>query len=628
MKKAVFALLTSALFIFTLAPLQSVLSASCDDASKIFSSSYKLTFSFDKKGDAKVSQIVSLKNLVSDCFASEYSLRINSTKIKRVSGKDSLGNMAIKVVKSEPSSLIVAKINNEVIGKNKTAVLNLSYTIEDLAERQGLIWYVTVPQIATDEKVTSYKLTITAPKDFGKIFTIEPTAEKISYGKNQTRISYNKSGAFGKNILVNFGDKQEIKFKLKVPFENKNLLSKEFTIFIPPESQKQQILFRALNPRPTKMSVDNEDNISAHYVVRSGTLQQVEIEGIAKVIGADGRFTFPGALTEAEVELYKKGGKYVQAQDVLIQQKAKELKNAQAIHEFVIKYLKFDTAAFNSGKEQRKGAAKLLRAGGRTTNLGFVDLFTALTKAAGIPSREVLGFTIESSSQSTPVFVGDPLNTDKMIVWAQIYDTDKKIWINIDPTWSRTTGADYRSENFSDRVALFYSNSGDNLDNLSQLASLAENIEVTAVKEAVEFKPDVGLKVEADQAFAGFPVELTVTIKNESGITFTGGSLTLAGEKIDLLGRAEVNLPLIFPFEERIFKFKIRAGDLFNSTKGRVNVKLNLTGGATKVDKSADTEVLVKAFFTFGFQQALLFILVMLLLGGFWAPKLLKNRKK
>jgi hypothetical protein len=66
----------------------------------------------------------------------------------------------------------------------------------------------------------------------------------------------------------------------------------------------------------------------------------------------------------------------------------------------------------------------------------FTDLFVAIARAAGIPTREINGYAYTENPEIQPLsLVADVLHS-----WPEYYDKDKGAWIPIDPTWGSTTG--------------------------------------------------------------------------------------------------------------------------------------------------------------------------------------------
>lgn len=628
MKKSFRVFLAVLLIVIFFSPLSKVRGSDCKDASKIFSSSYNLVFSFDEKGDAHVTQKVGLKNLVEDCVAKEYALKINSTKIQFLSGADSQGALIVKTKKDKNSTLISARLNDFVIGKNKTVVFQLHYKIRELAKKQGLIWTLTVPQIAASEKIETYSLKLLVPSNFGEVFMISPKPRTISTGKKQTTVTFSKNKILNRTVSASFGKDQEITFQLKAQLENTGFLSKKIVLPLPADGQKQQILFTSINPKPAKITLDGMGNYLAEYHLPADKSIEVSIKGVTKIPGENKNFSPPVKITSSKLEKMISPSRYLQTQDRLIQKKAKELETADAIYDFVTNYLEYDTDGFKARNSARKGALDSLNKKTPATSLDFVDLFVALAKAAGLPSREVFGFALSDGKGFKPSFVGEPLNTTNLHVWAQIYDNDKNTWVNYDPTWANTSGIDYIRGEFSDRFILFISPNGEDIDILKNFSLSADNVKIVGAKKSADFTPKVNLELSTDQAFAGFPTDLKIKLENKSGVTLSNGKIITTVENIVLLGDKEIEIEPLLPYETKTHKVRLRAGDIFKTTQGKAAVSLEALSGRDKIVLSKEKSILVASFFSLGVQQILLIILITLLIIGVVVPKLQTGRKR
>ena len=74
--------------------------------------------------------------------------------------------------------------------------------------------------------------------------------------------------------------------------------------------------------------------------------------------------------------------------------------------------------------------------------------------------------------------------------------------------------------------------------------------------------------------------------------------------------------------------FKLRSGAIFNSKQGEVTVKLKSTSGDINIDEALAKKVEVQALISFGLQQGLLFLIIVLIVVGIFAPKILKSVRR
>ena len=586
-----------------------------------FSSTYDLSISVNENGSALVTQKLVLKNLTGTCYVDKYDMVIQSPKVRDISGRDLGGNLDIDVSRDSSATRLSAKLNKQVAQKGDSVELTLNYTVDELAKKEGEIWSLVAHWIEASEKINSYVTKVMVPNSFGEVYSVTPAPDSISQSGDKRILTFGKSGLSSQGIYLKFGNQQQIGFKLQVPVENRTFFKRDFSIVLPPDTEKQQVLIRKIEPKPDKIIIDQNANYLAEYKVGAGTLLTVNVEGVVRLIGKNG-FPSPKIFSDSELTDLKAGGSFVKVQDKLIQEKAKELKEPLKIYNFVTSYLSFDQQALAAGSGQRRGAAVLLRKKQPATNLDFVDLFVSLAKAAGFPAREVFGISGLASQASQPIFVGSPLNTKSLHVWAQIYDQNKKSWVDVDPTWGNTSGVSYFGQSFSDRAALFFSPAGEDLENLKGLTLAGAEIESYYLTDKIDFSPKVDLKLQADQVFAGFPVTVAATVENKSGLSLIDGKIDLSTSGVDLVNAKTKNLPIIFPYEKRTIEFKIRSGRLFKYTQGQVKAGLEAKSGNQNIKIDKEISLKIQPFFSFGPQQILLFLLIILLLAGFFASRL------
>ena len=93
---------------------------------------------------------------------------------------------------------------------------------------------------------------------------------------------------------------------------------------------------------------------------------------------------------------------------------------------------------------ERKGAEAAASQKNSWTCMEFTDLFIAITRAMGIPAREINGYAFTSEESNKPISIslegGDTLHA-----WAEFYDPYNG-WVQVDPTWGTTSGLDYFSK--------------------------------------------------------------------------------------------------------------------------------------------------------------------------------------
>ncbi len=597
-------------------PFSTAQAADCSQPQKLFSSNYNVVFQVESDLSATVTQNVSLKNLTGDCFVSEYSLAINSEKVVSASGKDSIGNLPVELKKTTGSTVISTRLNEEVAGLGKTADFSLQYKIADFATKQGTVWNLVVPKVVASEAIEDYNLKLIVPKSLGPVFSVSPKPTSLTEDETFTSLSFGKELLSQLGVFASFGQVQEITFSSKLLLQSKNIFSQKFLIPLPPDTEKQKTILKSLEPSPSKITLDSMGNYFATYSVSFAQSLEVTVNGIVKIGGEKSLFSPAKVYSQAQLKSLQKESSKIPVENKNVQEKAKSLKTLEQIYAFVTSHLTYDKAAHELTKAKRRGAENLLTETKPATSLDFVDLFTAIARAAGYPTRQVVGIAISTNQSSHPTFVGEPLNTKNLHAWAQVWDESKKAWLDVDPTWGATSGSDYLRKELPDRIALLLTESVSNLNNLKIYALSSKNLKVGFSPEPTTISPKVDLLLDTDQAVAGLPAQLKVKIVNSAGIGMAKSRIEFSSPDLQIVGEKVLDLGTLLPYEARTVSFKLRGGGLLSSSQGEVKVKFvseDLSAGLTK---ETTKQVKIDALFSLGVQQVLLLSILLLLVGG------------
>ncbi|HSX39039.1 MAG TPA: transglutaminase-like domain-containing protein, partial [Candidatus Saccharimonadales bacterium] len=196
-----------------------------------------------------------------------------------------------------------------------------------------------------------------------------------------------------------------------------------------------------------------DGNILALYHLMPKQKINVELLGSARMFGNQINPLAGGKLSEISPELvksYTTDQKYWEVSSEQIQQLAKNIydptknvsQNAQLVYDYVVKNVHYDFNVIKEDFVDRKGALATLAP---TTKTGacmeFSDLFISLTRAIGIPSRELNGYAFSNTDNVTPLSISLK-NGDLLHAWPEYYDPVFG-WVAVDPTWGSTSGVDY-----------------------------------------------------------------------------------------------------------------------------------------------------------------------------------------
>jgi hypothetical protein len=195
---------------------------------------------------------------------------------------------------------------------------------------------------------------------------------------------------------------------------------------------------------------------------------------------------------------------------------AKELKTPENIYNFVVNTLSYnqDKATPNS---QRMGAIMALENKDDVICTEFTDLFIAISRAAGIPAREINGYAYTENPNVKPIsLVADILHS-----WPEYFDYDRKVWIPVDPTWGSTSGINY-FDNLDLRHITFVIH-GEHFNKPYPPGSykLGDNpqkdVHVSFAQNNNEYFQDIEININSERSFI-FNISIDTSIKNVGNI--------------------------------------------------------------------------------------------------------------
>ena len=424
-------------------------------AQEQFETSYKTIYDIRENGETLVTQEVTITNKEDDVLATVYSISVRQMNIYDVEGSDTAGNLDIDVKRDSDSdkTTITAQLKEKVIGKNRSNEVKLSYKTKDLANKVGEIWNINLPKSSNIEDIKNYEIIIRVPKSFGPQIFISPEAGKIHEEGNQITYEYTKEQVAEKAITATFGQNQILNFELKYDLVNPSFLPRRESIALPLDIRKhQQIYFESIEPKPSLMKKDIDGNIMATFWLKPNQSVQVVVRGSAKIFSSQISPNLGGRMheiPESFKKAYTKADTYWEVDNPKIKEIGLELfdakktvaENAREAYKYVVENLEYNYEVTQEDTIQRNGALKALTQGGTWACMEFTDLFIALTRAMGIPARELNGFAFSAGESITPVAV-DFNNGDILHAWAEFYDPNFG-WVQVDPTWGNTSGIDY-----------------------------------------------------------------------------------------------------------------------------------------------------------------------------------------
>ena len=388
-----------------------------------FQADYDTQYAVSPSGTTIVTQNITLTNKQSNLYPKQYTISIDSEKIKNVIAYDQKGVITPKITQEGGTTHITVQFNEQVVGIDKKLVFNIRYENGDIARQLGNIWEVHVPGIENDDSLGEYTVTLQTPTSFPANAYMTPLPA--------TGSRWTKEQLINGGINAAYGEFQSYVANLTYTLENDTLSSKTTTITIPADNAYQTISIDSITPKPKEMKKDEDGNWIASFELTSK--QRVDV--IAKLhVQTYNKPKSTYNETPSDVQKYLGSDRYWETQDSEIQKLGAQYKTPREIYDYVVttlSYLKND-----SSDAIRKGAVGALADPASSVCTEFTDLFIAVARAAGIPAREVIGYAYTTDTKLRPLLSG----SDVLHAWPEYYDATKKQWIQIDPTWAHTTG--------------------------------------------------------------------------------------------------------------------------------------------------------------------------------------------
>jgi hypothetical protein len=424
------------IFIITfLSTLYFVLCPGFVHAQSEFSVDSVVTYNFQDSGKTLVTHNTTLENNFSTLYATTYGLSLENIDAENIQASDDKGN-ALKVDIQKDSGLTKINITfpDAVVGKGAQRHFSITYESSGFAVKTGEVWEVSVPRLGENSSFRNYTVNLVVPPSFGAEAYVSPKPKSVTLIGSSKNYTFTKESLLQTGVTAGFGQFQVFTFTLSYHLENPLSAISQTQIALPPDTAYQKIYFSNVDPRPDNMQVDQDGNWLATYKLEPRQRIDVTASGSVQIFSSFRQFPKP---TDEVLSQNLKESQYWQVNDPNIKALALSLKTPKAIYDYVVKTLKYDFSRVQPNV-QRMGAKLALQNPDQAICMEFTDTFIAIARAAGIPAREINGYAYADNPAIQPLsLVADVLHS-----WPEYYDSDKGVWIPIDPTWGSTTGGE------------------------------------------------------------------------------------------------------------------------------------------------------------------------------------------
>src|SRR3990170_74504 len=588
--RAFFCLFLSFL-IFVLLLLTLPTTASADGE---FQTDYDVNYKVDEKGHTEIIQTITLENKTANYYADRFELKIGSIKVEGVKAQDGTGAIEPQVKFEENVSTIALKLNERVIGLGKKVTINLSYTSAELATKSGQIWEVSIPRLAKSPDLNNYSAQLNVPRTFGPIAFAVPEPKTQSETAKVQTFTFDKDQLTSSGISMSFGQNQVFEFTLNYFLENSNLTSATGEITLPPDNNYQKIVLSKIEPAPENIIVDEDGNFIAKYRLAPKKQINITASGYVEVFSKPFR-NIDTKLTSEEKEKYLQPQSYWETDSALIKEKAQELKTPREIYNFVVDYLKYSDERLNLAKIDRLGALAVMNEPKNAVCMEFTDLFIALSRAAGIPAKEIVGYAYTQNTRLRPLSFA--AQGDLLHAWPAYWD-DELGWVPVDPTWGSTSGGlDFFNKMDFNHVTLAQRGLSSTLPYPAgsfkkQADENKKTVDITFAKELPYKTSTPELSLSAPQfAVSGIPLKLEAEVKNIGSTSLIDQTLTLASTAFEITSPNPIPVKILPPYSKLQKTYLLKSPKLFEE---KTDTAI-LSFAESQISKA----IIVKPFFQF-----------------------------
>ncbi len=490
---------------------------------KVTTTAYDITYTVEPNGLTKVLFIINLTNTTSSQYPTAYSLKVGFDNLANLQATDPDGPIVTSVKQLDDGYILTFVFNKKVVGKGKRLTFTVSFTTSDIVQKNGEVWEVNIPGVSNKDEFSTLNTHVKVPPFLGNPSYIKPksSTDALDFSKDQL----GKSG-----ISLFFGQEQIYKFSLTYHLQNTNIFPIKTEVALPPSTNYQQVAYKSILPPPENVRQDMDGNWLAQYYLKPSQKIDVIAKGRVKISLKPTQ----QEISEQERIIYTAEQAYWQKNNAKIKALARELKTPEAIYNYVVKTLTYDFSRVK-GSKPRLGAQQALSNPKSAVCLEFTDLFIAIARAAGIPSRKVDGFAYTQNVKQRPV----SLTKDVLHSWPEYYDDTKKTWVMIDPTWGNTTGGtDYFHTLDFDHFAFAIKGKSSTTPIPAGGYKLPKTPEgkdviVTLTDKSEEITPEVSFSTKISQkTFAGIPLFGTILVQNPKGILYPRNSIIIENSEL------------------------------------------------------------------------------------------------
>ncbi len=400
-----------------------------------FTTSLNATYTISSQSVPQVKNEIHIKNNFSTIYSTQFALEVGSTSVKNIRAYDQLGKeLKTNIAQTEKRTTVALQFKDKILGKDNERVFTIEYEYPDAAITQGKVLEVDVPKLAQKDMFQAMTVRVIVPAVYGTPAAISPAGYSVDTADGTQTFTFGNSASNGINML--FGESQNYAFTLRYHLNNPSISQGVSQVALPPDTAFQRIVYTSIDPKPDSITADADGNWIATFSISPQKDLTVTATGVATL------FLKPTVQIDPVQDLkqYLKEQPFWETNDPQVQLLAKKLKTPRAIYDYLVQNYDYDYQRLAVGDQRRRGSSEALRNPANSLCQEFTDTFIAIARAAGIPARELNGFSYTENAKLRPA----KLTNDLLHAWPEYYDEERKLWIPVDPTWGKTTnGVDF-----------------------------------------------------------------------------------------------------------------------------------------------------------------------------------------
>ena len=380
----------------------------------------------------KVTQTITIENLRSEIHAKEFRLNLNNISPKDIVATEDGQNLTIKEEPNGSQTTLVVVFDKAVVGKNNTREFQIQYTEDSFAIRSGEVWEISIPRLTDIDTFDTFTTELIVPMSIGHEAYMSPEPTYSYESDTHFVYEFDKESISKTGITAGFGEYQILSFSLSYHLENPVNKMTTTSVALPPDTSIQRVYYDDISPKPERITIDSDGNWIALFNLEPRERIDVVATGSVEI------FSFPVSRMSVMPESLAANlvpSTYWQSNDPSILRIAKDLTTPQEIYDYVVATLSYDYSRVRPNID-RLGAVEALKNPEAAICMEFTDLFIALSRAAGIPAREVNGYAYSENPEIQPL----SLVADVLHAWPEYWDETARVWVPVDPTWGQTTG--------------------------------------------------------------------------------------------------------------------------------------------------------------------------------------------